>query len=147
MTTDDTCFYLQNRLMQTSQTGGQWYSDTSPFSIPWIKPNRFFTVYVLKVHNIKRVVFSKKKFNIVDFEQRAKHSKTLPDLSVCNNAFCLASEHRTLGRCREREREREETDTSWKTYWTGRLGMVDLHEVISFPFYIENIIHFFYETS
>jgi hypothetical protein len=25
---------LQNRLIQTSQTGGQWYSDTSPFSIP-----------------------------------------------------------------------------------------------------------------
>jgi len=21
--------------MQTSQTGGQWYSDTSPFSVPW----------------------------------------------------------------------------------------------------------------
>jgi hypothetical protein len=29
------CFYLQNRLIQTSQTEGQWYSDTSPFSIPW----------------------------------------------------------------------------------------------------------------
>ncbi len=29
------CFYLQNRLIQTSQTGGQPYSDTSPFSIPW----------------------------------------------------------------------------------------------------------------
>ncbi len=28
------CFYLQNRLIQTSQTGGQRYSDTSPFSIP-----------------------------------------------------------------------------------------------------------------
>jgi hypothetical protein len=27
--------YLQNRLIQTSQTGGQQYSDTSPFSIPW----------------------------------------------------------------------------------------------------------------
>ncbi len=27
---------MQNRLIQTSQTGGQWYSDTSPFSIPWI---------------------------------------------------------------------------------------------------------------
>jgi hypothetical protein len=27
-------FYLQNRLIQTIQTGGQWYSDTSPFSIP-----------------------------------------------------------------------------------------------------------------
>jgi hypothetical protein len=27
-------FYLQNRPIQTNQTGGQWYSDTSPFSIP-----------------------------------------------------------------------------------------------------------------
>jgi hypothetical protein len=34
MTTDNFCFYMQNRLIQTSQTGGQWYSDTSPFSIP-----------------------------------------------------------------------------------------------------------------
>jgi len=34
MTTDIFCFYLQNRLIQTCQTGGQWYSDTSPFSIP-----------------------------------------------------------------------------------------------------------------
>jgi hypothetical protein len=33
MTTDHFCFYLQNRLIQTSQTGGQWYSDTPPFSI------------------------------------------------------------------------------------------------------------------
>jgi hypothetical protein len=28
------CLYLQNSLIQTSQTGGWWYSDTSPFSIP-----------------------------------------------------------------------------------------------------------------
>jgi hypothetical protein len=34
MTTDNFCFCLQNRLIQTSQTGGQWYSDTSLFSIP-----------------------------------------------------------------------------------------------------------------
>jgi len=26
---------LSYSLFQTSQTGGQWYSDTSPFSIPW----------------------------------------------------------------------------------------------------------------
>jgi hypothetical protein len=38
MTTDNFCFYLQNRLNQTGQTGGQRYSDTSPFSIPWCKP-------------------------------------------------------------------------------------------------------------
>ncbi len=36
MTTNNFCFYLQNRLIQTSQTGGQRYSDTSPFSIPWL---------------------------------------------------------------------------------------------------------------
>jgi len=35
MTADNFCFYLQNRIIQTSQTGGQWYSDASPFSIPW----------------------------------------------------------------------------------------------------------------
>ncbi len=34
MTTDNYCFYLENRLIQTSQTGGQHYCDTSPFSIP-----------------------------------------------------------------------------------------------------------------
>jgi hypothetical protein len=34
MTTDNFCFYLQNRLIQTSQTGGQRYSVTSHFSIP-----------------------------------------------------------------------------------------------------------------
>jgi hypothetical protein len=52
MTTDHFCFYLQNRLIQTSQTGGQWYSDTSPFSIPWIHLIRilqfllqFFKIY------------------------------------------------------------------------------------------------------
>ncbi len=35
MTTDNFCFYLQNRPIQTSQTGGQQNSDTSPFSIPY----------------------------------------------------------------------------------------------------------------
>jgi hypothetical protein len=34
MTNDNLCFYLQNILIQTSQTGGQQYSDPSPFSIP-----------------------------------------------------------------------------------------------------------------
>jgi hypothetical protein len=35
MTTDSSGFYLKNRLIQISQTGGLWYSDTSPFRIPW----------------------------------------------------------------------------------------------------------------
>jgi hypothetical protein len=33
MTTDIFCFYFQNRLIQTSQTGGQRHSDTSPFPL------------------------------------------------------------------------------------------------------------------
>ncbi len=39
MTANNFCFYLQNRLIQTSQTGGQQYSDSSPFSIPWSEYN------------------------------------------------------------------------------------------------------------
>jgi hypothetical protein len=35
MTTENFCFYLQHGLIQTSQTGGQQYNDTSHFSIPW----------------------------------------------------------------------------------------------------------------
>jgi hypothetical protein len=47
MTTDNFSFNLQNRLIQTSQTGGQWYSDASPFSIPW-----FTHTYRESVENI-----------------------------------------------------------------------------------------------
>jgi hypothetical protein len=35
VTATNFCYYLQNRLIQMIQTGGQQYSDTSPFSIPW----------------------------------------------------------------------------------------------------------------
>jgi hypothetical protein len=42
MTTDNFCFYLQNRLFQTSQTGGRQYSDTYPFSIPWINTRAYY---------------------------------------------------------------------------------------------------------
>ncbi len=34
MTTDNFCFYLQNRLIQTSHSGCQWYSNTSPLVFP-----------------------------------------------------------------------------------------------------------------
>jgi hypothetical protein len=34
MTTENFCFYLQNRLIQAGQTGAQWYSDTSPLVFP-----------------------------------------------------------------------------------------------------------------
>jgi hypothetical protein len=44
MTTDNFCFYLQYRLIQTSQTGGQPYSDASPFSIPWTNTLAYLSV-------------------------------------------------------------------------------------------------------
>jgi hypothetical protein len=66
MKTDNFCFYLQNRLIQTSQTGGQWYSDTSPLSIPWLgrhekglllgHRNVFTTLYFLR--NLRRASLS-----------------------------------------------------------------------------------------
>ena len=34
MTIEIFCFYLQNRQIQTTQTGGQRYSDTSPLVFP-----------------------------------------------------------------------------------------------------------------
>ncbi len=42
MTIDNFCFYLQNWLIQTSQTGGHQYSDTSPFSIPGSNKHEFY---------------------------------------------------------------------------------------------------------
>ncbi len=33
MTTGNFCFYLQSRLIQTSQIGGQWYSDPLVFPV------------------------------------------------------------------------------------------------------------------
>jgi hypothetical protein len=48
MTTDNFCFYFQNRLIQTSQTGGQQYSDSSPFSIPCLD---FSVCFQFKSHS------------------------------------------------------------------------------------------------
>ncbi len=49
MTTDNFSLYLQNRLIQTSQTGGKWYTDTSPFSIPWFE-DTFTSAHHFKEH-------------------------------------------------------------------------------------------------
>jgi hypothetical protein len=66
MTTDNFCFYLQNILIQT---GGQWYSDTSPFSIPWYiaqikmtaadfsKLERQLSFHFTKMPNTKCLIF------------------------------------------------------------------------------------------
>ncbi len=76
MTTDNFCFYLQIRLIQTSQTGGQWYSDASPFSIPCLnilviawtnlsqgsltKEGRLSTVDLLVLMSLDQLIFKLK---------------------------------------------------------------------------------------
>ncbi len=50
------CFYLQTRLIQTSQTGGQRYSDTSPFSIPCLN--------IQVVYQLIQFLISSQKFLI-----------------------------------------------------------------------------------
>jgi len=54
MTTDNFCFYLQNKLIQSSQTGGPWYSGTPPLVFPGYcsLENQFFNrplEFVLKL--------------------------------------------------------------------------------------------------
>jgi hypothetical protein len=48
MTADNFCFYLQNRLIQTSQIGGKWYSDTSQFSIPCLSETNDYSLCASK---------------------------------------------------------------------------------------------------
>jgi len=50
MTTNIFCFYLQVRLIQRSQTEGQWYSDASTLSIPC--PGFFSAVSMAKKKNV-----------------------------------------------------------------------------------------------
>ncbi len=74
MTTDNFCFYFQKKLIQTIKTGGQQYSDTSPFSIPWmegcyvllqnvlVKTNKYIHTYEQLLHwELKMVIEYNKK--------------------------------------------------------------------------------------
>jgi hypothetical protein len=48
-------FYLQNRLIQTSQTGGQRYSDTFQFSIPWFVTGKPFQPSLMFMDKARRL--------------------------------------------------------------------------------------------
>ncbi len=54
MTTDIFRFYLQTRLIQTSQTGDQRYSETSPFSISG--SSLFYHSISVKEESLKNIV-------------------------------------------------------------------------------------------
>jgi hypothetical protein len=71
MTTDNFCFYLQNRLIQTSPTG-QRYSDTSPFSIPWLRPKKFYSTGSRKIIRFDIKKWMKKRKERIGFEDMIK---------------------------------------------------------------------------
>ena len=64
MRTDNFRFYLQDRLIQTSQTGGQWNSDTSPFSTPCMNNPQFIAASETK----------KRKLSFISFDTRTIRS-------------------------------------------------------------------------
>jgi len=82
LTTDNFSFYLQNRLIQTSQTVGQWYSDTSPFSIPCTN--------TLAYYGLERLITKK---NIYSIDQRLRTIRVILRLGcsvmIGAKTFCL----------------------------------------------------------
>jgi hypothetical protein len=78
VTNENSCFYLQNRIIQTSQTGCEWYNDTSPFSIPWLQ-------YQLLLHKS-----SMNKVSVVSIEIIA-YTKTERANMHCQGIVCARS--------------------------------------------------------
>ncbi len=77
MTTDNFWFYLQNRLIQTSQTGGQRYSETSPLSIPWfIKYSHALNVWPIAISSTMPV--GQTSLGQASFDQKAYTLETCP---------------------------------------------------------------------
>jgi hypothetical protein len=68
MTTENFRFYLQNRLIQTGQTGGQWYSDTSPFSIPCFIPLSLMT----RPNKLERLSLETLSSHVLEFKGKAR---------------------------------------------------------------------------
>jgi hypothetical protein len=83
MTTDNFCFYWQNRLIQNSQTGGQRYSDTSLFSIPWIKKWKTLTFWKMSFlwlcPDAWKIKYKDFLFQISCLRARVHHSATSYD--------------------------------------------------------------------
>ncbi len=82
MTTDNFCFYLQNRLIQTSQTGGQWYSDTSWVWVP-------LQALVQKIREKDTMQMSDPSVKVVDRDKR--FSQVVQNFKVARAKFSTLS--------------------------------------------------------
>jgi len=84
MTTDNICFYMQNRLIQTSQTGGEWYSDASPFSIPWLEHGQTYAdrTTLARVFNFRKARMLNSVAIQLNVELKTRHKQLLGSLSL-----------------------------------------------------------------
>jgi len=80
MTTDKFYFYLQNRLIQTSQTGGQWYSDTPPLVFPG-------TVHHLALTSLDQLFFILKILFTFLTKQAILIRRSVPWPTLLNKGF------------------------------------------------------------
>ncbi len=92
MTTDNFCFYLQNRLIQTSQTGGEWYSDTPPNNIPW---SMVYLAYNQSISITKR---SEKTYF---YQEKNNHHIYFIKLKACLKLMHIKNIHKTYKRLLE----------------------------------------------
>jgi hypothetical protein len=69
MTNDNFCIYLQNRVIQTSEIGGQQYSDPSPFSFLWSN----YQEPELAVFNFKLASFAKQQGRVSHISTRVSN--------------------------------------------------------------------------
>ncbi len=83
MTTEIFSFYLQSRLIQASQIGGQWYNDP-PFSIPWLLMTRPSKSYLMTSSSFLAILSS-------NFLSLLRGNVIKP--------FCLRHWHSQLGNC------------------------------------------------
>ncbi len=80
MRTNNFGFYLQNILIQTSQTGGQRYNETSPFSIPW--PSLIF-VSKARSRSLKYIL----GVNVPTLDECEKYLLLQNGLAYCSFSF------------------------------------------------------------
>ncbi len=109
MTTENFCFYLQNRLIQTSQTVGQWYSDTSPFKYSLLTLSvhslvsgilKILATKTTKNEEVLKIFFLRRDQKIVDETSKKLKkigAKTFRQLATSsNNTFTVRGERATV---------------------------------------------------
>ncbi len=127
-------FCFQNRLTQISQTGGQWYSDNSPFSIPWIDGQKH-GITDRQIDN-KHKQTDRKKYRSTDRQankqsqtgrQKSKYSLTetwklgSTDRQIINHKQTNRQKYRSTDRRTEEQIQTDGQTEEWMHRQAGRL--------------------------